>query len=493
MNNLNQYYETLGIKPGASAEEVKQAYRALARRWHPDRAGQDPHQKQLAEAKLKAINEAYAQLKDHQPSKPAASNGATSGTPATPHGKSDAVAKKPTNAKQFYDQAVEAMQASQLKEAIDALSAAIRLSPNYAEAYKFRGHVYSLMGLELSAEADLTKAKQLELLQKVASPKPHTRSPARSPAIPLSPPPDPLPHAGSWQLLHTLPGSATGVMAMALSPDGKLLAQSGLDGSIHLWSLKRGQSFYRLQGHTQAVNVLAFSADGQWLVSGSHDRTLRLWHLQTGDLIRLFAGQTSAVTSVAISRDRVLLLSGHTDGSLCWWDLRTGDRVACITESMAARLAVTLTHDGRTAITGAADQLIRFYHLQTMEPLFTLTSHPSAVNSLVTHPNQRHFATGGSDGGVRQWNLVAKEPQAILVQHPASVHSLAYSPDGHWLASGSDAGSLYLQRTGTTAPALTLAHHRDGITALAFDSSNRTLFSSSLDGSISVWHNTAKG
>lgn len=36
MNNINQYYEILGLKPGASQMEVKQAYRKLAKVWHPD-------------------------------------------------------------------------------------------------------------------------------------------------------------------------------------------------------------------------------------------------------------------------------------------------------------------------------------------------------------------------------------------------------------------------------------------------------------------------
>ncbi len=36
MNNMNQCYEILRIKPGASPEEVKLAYRDLAMVWHPD-------------------------------------------------------------------------------------------------------------------------------------------------------------------------------------------------------------------------------------------------------------------------------------------------------------------------------------------------------------------------------------------------------------------------------------------------------------------------
>ncbi len=35
--NINQAYKILGLKLGASIDEVKQAYRQMAKTWHPDR------------------------------------------------------------------------------------------------------------------------------------------------------------------------------------------------------------------------------------------------------------------------------------------------------------------------------------------------------------------------------------------------------------------------------------------------------------------------
>lgn len=59
MNNLERYYEILGLKPGASLGEIKQAYKNLAKDWHPDRFPNDPHQKAKAESEFKKISEAY--------------------------------------------------------------------------------------------------------------------------------------------------------------------------------------------------------------------------------------------------------------------------------------------------------------------------------------------------------------------------------------------------------------------------------------------------
>ena len=54
------YWAVLGLQPGADGSAVKRAFRAQARRWHPDLNGNDP----VAEERFKLVNEAYAVLSD---------------------------------------------------------------------------------------------------------------------------------------------------------------------------------------------------------------------------------------------------------------------------------------------------------------------------------------------------------------------------------------------------------------------------------------------
>src|SRR3989338_9110370 len=49
------YYKILGVEKGASAEEIKKAFRKLAHQYHPDKKGGD-------EAKFKELNEAFQVL-----------------------------------------------------------------------------------------------------------------------------------------------------------------------------------------------------------------------------------------------------------------------------------------------------------------------------------------------------------------------------------------------------------------------------------------------
>jgi molecular chaperone DnaJ len=62
MSSKRDYYEILGVKKGATLDEVKKAYRELAMRFHPDRV--PAQEKKAAEEKFKEISEAYAVLSD---------------------------------------------------------------------------------------------------------------------------------------------------------------------------------------------------------------------------------------------------------------------------------------------------------------------------------------------------------------------------------------------------------------------------------------------
>ena len=56
------HFETLALEPDASPEEIKRAYLALVKQWHPDRFAHDPVQQKHAEERMKTINVAYEAL-----------------------------------------------------------------------------------------------------------------------------------------------------------------------------------------------------------------------------------------------------------------------------------------------------------------------------------------------------------------------------------------------------------------------------------------------
>ncbi len=63
MSTKRDYYEVLGVSKTATDEELKKAYRKLAKKYHPDANPDNPKE---AEAKFKEVNEAYENLSDPQ-------------------------------------------------------------------------------------------------------------------------------------------------------------------------------------------------------------------------------------------------------------------------------------------------------------------------------------------------------------------------------------------------------------------------------------------
>ena len=59
MPNVGLSLQVLGLLPGATQEQIRQAYHDLVKVWHPDRFAHDPRLQKQAEEKLKAINEAH--------------------------------------------------------------------------------------------------------------------------------------------------------------------------------------------------------------------------------------------------------------------------------------------------------------------------------------------------------------------------------------------------------------------------------------------------
>jgi tetratricopeptide (TPR) repeat protein len=149
--DIHRAYEILGLKPGASQMEVKQAYRQLVKAWHPDHFF-IKHEKQEAEERIKKINEAYNQLKYYQP---------ITANESSPINHTEIHIRR-FDAETFYELGRENVGKKMYQEAIANFTQAIRLNPKYIEAYKYRGLICSELGYEHRATADLNKAALLE-------------------------------------------------------------------------------------------------------------------------------------------------------------------------------------------------------------------------------------------------------------------------------------------------------------------------------------------
>lgn len=126
-------YEVLGVPHGASEEEIKKAYRELARKYHPDNYTNNPLA-DLAQEKMKEINEAYDTL---------TKNGAPSGNASSGYGGGAYSGGSANSGNANYTEIRRLIQMGELDQAEGKLNA---LPVHDAEWYYLRGVIAQRRG-----------------------------------------------------------------------------------------------------------------------------------------------------------------------------------------------------------------------------------------------------------------------------------------------------------------------------------------------------------
>jgi WD40 repeat protein len=510
---IEQYYEVLGLKSSASPQKVKEAYRNLAKTWHPDRFFNDPQLRQQAEVKIKLINQAYEAIKSYclEPD-------------CTDSVSASSIKTERTNPELYYQQGVTNAKLQNFTEAIKDFSRAIRIDSEYIKAYQYRGFIREKLGLQNAAKSDFDMVFKLKLKQHPETSPPQTRSNkstgtnssssqetstksksstssgSYSSSFKTSSSPNfrqttaskasyqstqqPTKSELLWECKRTILSHNAGISSIAVDWERNFFASGSHDGQIKLWELNTGQIIATLEEYSNCVNCLCLSSDSKILVSGNIDKKIKLWNLETRKLIGIlgdrFSQHLGKVISVAISSDGKTLISNSSDRTTKIWDLTTGKEIySFIGETIAInssgnifanslnkKLAVRNINDGK---------LVRSI----------VENYPILLQAF--SPDSQMIAVVDLEQNINFWNLTTGEKIPISIGHTSHVTNLVFSTYAPFFASSSWDHTIKLCKIDSKEVSQTLVGHSSEVLSLAISPDAKTIVSGSNDHTIKIW------
>jgi len=290
------------------------------------------------------------------------------------------------------------------------------------------------------------------------------------------------------------------VSGVDFSPDGKLFAAGGRDGTtIKIWDLSLpGEKLILDAYEGNGIEDVAFSPDGTRMVTINVDRgDAHIWDAITGHKL-LTIHESDVCCSAVFSLDGTRLLTGSSGGKVKIWDASTGKRVTTLSGHLYNIVRAIFSQDGTRVATASRDGRAIIWDASSGKQLVAILVRRGWVNFVAFSPDGKLLATSSTDSAEQNGELTIWDAETGKFLFSLSVPNntaiclgLTFSSDGKRLAVGYDDNVARIWDISTmqpqTTPVLVLRGHSDTVWRVAFSPDRTRLATASFDTTIKLW------
>lgn len=284
---------------------------------------------------------------------------------------------------------------------------------------------------------------------------------------------------------QTIETSGKPLFAVAISPNGQLLASGGEDGLLRIHEVS-GRSVRDIRATDGTIETIEFTQDGRFLAVGTSTGVLAVYRVADWVKEIQFHAHAKSITTLAFSSDSTLLVSGSDDCTVALWDFPAGTLIRRLPPHSTPIESADISADGSRIAFSTSDGWLKVLKLPQAEIDWEYR-HEEPVRSVCFGWKSQELLAGCHDGRIRVFPLDAAEPRLTLDGFSEPVQSVTFGEDDRLIAAADKSGQLRIWDTDSGLLRNVAQCPGGRIFSLAYTPTDRLLVTADRQGCLRLW------